>query len=396
MLSLDVETTTPRPNSSEMTPPVASNSGDVTIAELIEKTQELGRTVWRKRRLFFAPLAITISLGLVIALASHDEYTASTKLLPYRTGPSSTGLAGLAGLAGITIPSGSGDQTITADLYPVIAQTLDFRISVAETPLRFSRSSQPTTMIKYFEDHRSVVDALSSYLADMRPSSVSASPGERSSPNLTVTGGNGDTLRVFGREYLKIVQNLDSRLIVNIDRKTSVISITGVMPAPYAAADLVQTASERLMQRIIDYEAKKAGEQLKFIEQQYDQARTRYQQAQENLAVFADRNRSLVSPLSQVERDRLQSEFNVASDVYQQLSGQLQMARIKKNQDTPVFTVLERVTVPLRRSSPHPTRILLLAIFLGLLIGSLRILYESQRPVVAIAPLLEERTRVLA
>jgi uncharacterized protein involved in exopolysaccharide biosynthesis len=150
------------------------------------------------------------------------------------------------------------------------------------------------------------------------------------------------------------------------------------------------------MQRIIDYEAKKAGEQLKFIEEQYAQARTRYQQAQENLAVFADRNRALVSPLSQIERDRLQSEFNVASEVYQQLSGELQVARIKKNQDTPVFTVLERVIVPLHRSSPHPTRILLMMIFIGLVVGALRILYESQRPVVAVAPLLEERTRVRA
>ena len=56
-----------------------------------------------------------------------------------------------------------------------------------------------------------------------------------------------------------------------------------------AAADLVQTASERLMQRIIDYEAKKAGEQLKFIEEQYGQRRTKYEQAQRNLAEFVDR-----------------------------------------------------------------------------------------------------------
>jgi uncharacterized protein involved in exopolysaccharide biosynthesis len=377
-----------------MTPPVASNSGDVSIAELIERSHELSRTVWRKRRLFFAPVAIAVALGLVIVFASQEEYSASTKLLPYRTGPSSAGLAGLAGLAGIRLPSGSADQTITADLYPVIGQTLDFRMSVAETPLRFTRSGPPITMIKYFEDHRSLVDALSGYLADLRPSAVPAPSG--GSPHLTVMGANGDTLRVFGREYLKILQDLDRRLVVNIDRKTSVISITGIMPAPYAAADLVQTASERLMQRIIDYEAKKAGEQLKFIEEQYAQARARYQQAQENLAVFADRNRVLVSPLSQIERDRLQSEFNVASEVYQQLSGELQVARIKKNQDTPVFTVLERVIVPLHRSSPHPTRILLLAIFVGLVAGGLRILYESQRPVVAVAPLLEERTRVLA
>jgi uncharacterized protein involved in exopolysaccharide biosynthesis len=369
---------------SEM-PPVAPRSGDVSVPELIEKTREFGRLVWRQRRLFVRPLAITIAGGLLIAFASRSEYTASTKLLPYRTGSSSAALSGLAGLAGVRLPAGSDDQTITADLYPVLAKTLDFRISVAETPIRFATTGKPITTVKYFQDHRSIMDAASSSLATLRYSIVSAATGGRQSTPSSIIGANGTPLRVYDREYLNIVQDLDNRLLVSIDKKTSVISITGIMPSPYAAADLVQTASERLMQRIIDYEAKKAGEQLIFIEEQYGQAKTRYEQAQQNLALFADRNRSLVSPLSQIERDRLQSEFNVAFNVYQQLSGELQLARIKKNQDTPVFTVLEQVTVPNQRSSPRRSRILLMAIFVGLLAGLGRIFLERQRPTVPVS-----------
>jgi uncharacterized protein involved in exopolysaccharide biosynthesis len=362
-----------------MTPPVTSSSGDVSIPELIEKAREFGRLIWRDRRLFVVPLAITIAFGLLDAFASRKEYSASTKLLPYRNPSSSSSLSGLAGLAGIRLPSGSDDQTITADLWPVIAKTLDFRISVAEAPLRFETTGKPITMVQYFKDHQSPLDAAFGHLADLRYSVVSAATGARQSSPVTITGANGEPLRTFDRQYLKIVQTMDSRLLVSIDKKTSVISITGVMPSPYAAADLVQTASERLMQRIIDYEAKKAGEQLKFTEEQYTQAKSRYEQAQQNLAVFADRNRSLVSPLAQVERDRLQSEFSVASEVYQQLSGQLQLARIKKNQDTPVFTVLEQVTVPNQRSSPNRSGILLFAICVGLAIGVGRILYARLR-----------------
>jgi uncharacterized protein involved in exopolysaccharide biosynthesis len=236
------------------------------------------------------------------------------------------------------------------------------------------------TTVKYFQTHRSLFDAASASLANLRYSIVSAVTGSRRPITTTITGANGSPLHVYDREYLAIVEDLDNRLVVSIDKKTSVISITGLMPSPYAAADLVQTASERLMQRIIDYEAKKAGEQLTFIEEQYSQARTRYEQAQQNLASFADRNRSLVSPLSQIERDRLQSEFNVAFNVYQQLSGELQLARIKKNQDTPVFTVLEQVTVPNQRTSPRRSRILLFAIFVGLAAGVGRVFYERQRP----------------
>ena len=355
--------------------------GDVSISEVIERIRGFAIYTWRERRLFVRPLLATVALGLIIAFASRKEYTASTKLLPYRTSGGSGSLSGLAGLAGIRLPTGGDDQTITADLWPVIAKTLDFRVSVAETPLRFTPAAKPTTLVQYFKDHQSVMDQMAGAIGDMRYSVVSAATGDRPTNSSTITSATGEPLRTYTRQYLRIVQDLDNRLLVSIDKKTSVISIVGVMPSPYAAADLVQTASERLMERIIDYEAKKAGEQLKFIEEQYSQARSRYEQAQQNLAVFADRNRALVSPLAQIERDRLQSEFNVASDVYQQLSGQLQMARIKKNQDTPVFTVLEQVTVPNSKSSPRRTRILMLAIFAGLAIGLVRVIYERQRTV---------------
>ena len=153
------------------------------------------------------------------------------------------------------------------------------------------------------------------------------------------------------------------------------ISITGIMPDPFAAADLVQTASERLMQRIIDFEAKKAGEQLRFIEEQHGQSRTRYEQSQRNLAVFADRNRMLVGAVPQIERERLQHEFEVTFQIFEQFSLELEQARIKKNQDTPVFTVLEQVSVPTERSSPRRSLILLLAGFVGVSFGLIRILW---------------------
>lgn len=363
-----------------MTPAVPSSTRDVTISEVIANTREVGKVIRRNKRTLFRPLAITIPLGLLIAFGRHPEYTATTRILPYRTGQAASGFSSLAGLAGIRLPLGNADETITADLYPVIARTLDFRISVAETPLRFVKAATPITMVKYFQDHRSLVDAATGYLADLRSLAVSDAAADLRSSTKPVTAANGAPLPVYAREYLKIVQDLDTRLVVSSDKKTSVISITGVMPSPLAAADLVQTASERLMQRIIDYEANKAGEQLKFTEEQYAQARTRYQATQQNLADFADRNRIIGTPLAQVAKDRLQSEFNIAFDVFQQLSNQLELARLRKNQDTPVFTVIEHVTVPNQKSSPARARILLLAAFAGIVLGMLKILYDQYKP----------------
>jgi hypothetical protein len=354
-----------------MTPPPEPQEGDVSLLDLVWQAREFGRVIWLERRQLWLALAVTIAIGLLIAFGSEAEYSASTKLLPYRNATGAGALSSLAGLAGFRLPSGAADETITADLYPVIAKTLEFRVAVAETPLRFATDRAPVSMIRYFRGRRSLVRDV----AQLRDAVVSALTRAPHPDTATVTGGNGAPLRVFDREYLRIIRDLDDRLVVSIEKKTSVITIVGVMPDRFAAADLVQTASERLMRRIIDYEGQKAAEQLRFVEEQYRERRTLYEQAQRNLAVFADRNRSLVSPVALIERERLQRENDVAFQILQQVSLQLAEARIKKNQDTPVFAVLEQPTVPNQRSSPQRSVILLLAGFVGVLAGVIRIFW---------------------
>jgi uncharacterized protein involved in exopolysaccharide biosynthesis len=368
-----------------MTPSAAPQDANFSVSELARELLALGEAVWLERRRVWRALAVTLPVGLVFAFGCPEEFTASTQLLPYRSAPSTAGFSSLANLAGVRLPTGLPDQTITADLYPVIAQTLDFQVSVAETPLRFARTNERVSMVRYLREHRNVVGKAGAFLSRVRHAVGSAMRRTPRRGPATASDSGRPPLQTYDREYLKLVRELDERLVVRFDRKTSVISITGEMPDPYAAADLVQTASQMLMERIIDYEARKAGEQVQFIEGQYGQSQTRYEEAQRNLAVFEDRNRILVSAVAAIERERLQREKDVAYQVVQQLTTELQQARIRKHQDTPVFTVLEHVVVPNQHSSPNRTAILLLAGIVGVAFGAVRILWprlivQPERP----------------
>jgi capsule polysaccharide export protein KpsE/RkpR len=176
-------------------------------------------------------------------------------------------------------------------------------------------------------------------------------------------------VRQYDQSYLSLVGNLGSRLSVSIDKKTAILLISATMPDRYAAADLVRVSADRLMQRIIEYESQKAGQNFRFVNEQYLQAKDRYERAQRDLASFTDRNRVLMSATSQIDRDRFQREYDIAFEVYQQISRELEQARIKMNQDTPVFTVLDQVTVPNIKSRPNRPQIVLFALFLGFLTG---------------------------
>jgi hypothetical protein len=342
---------------------------------LFRAVRQSALILFRSRRILFRWCVVGAAVGIGICMVMAEEFTASTKILPYKNASPSSSLSGLAGLAGIRLPAGMSDQTITGDLYPVIASTLDFKIGIANTPLYFARDVKTNSFLEYFTLHRSAFARLRSALIPQSEGALSTQ--ESKAP--TDKAWTSPAIPHIRQSNLDILERLDDRLLVRIDKKTAVITLVGIMPDPYAAADLVRVASDLLMKRIIEYEAKKATEQLGLVQRQYNQNKIRFERAQEILANFSDRNRVLISSVSQIERERLQQEYDIALQVYKQLSVELEQARIKKSQDTPVFTVIESVTVPNRRSSPHRTRIVLTSAFFGAMLGIATVLW-SKRP----------------
>lgn len=59
------------------------------------------------------------------------------------------------------------------------------------------------------------------------------------------------------------------------------------------------------------------------------------------------------------------NEVELAYTVYTQVSGQLQMARAKVQEITPVYTVVQPATVPLRAAKPNKIMILIGFVFLA-------------------------------
>jgi uncharacterized protein involved in exopolysaccharide biosynthesis len=234
----------------------------------------------------------------------------------------------------------------------------------------FSTLGRAATLVTYFRElyRPSFTERVVSSILGL-PERVTTAFQPPSRPPAQIVTPGRPTFRSYEASYLRLVGTLGSRLTVAMDRKTSILTITGTMPDPYAAADLVRVSSERLMERLIAYESRKAQEQVRFVTAQYRLAETRYARTERALAAFMDRNRTLLSATSQIERDRLRRDHDLAFELYQQLSRELEQARLKMNQDTPVFTVLEQVTVPNGRSSPPRARLLVTSLLVGLLVG---------------------------
>lgn len=343
---------------------------EMTFREVFWRVRQLKARLWTERVAILRSALLLALAGAVLAFGSGSEYRAQMRVLPYRSGGGQA-LAGLGAIAGLNLRSGALDELITGDLYPEIAASTDFRVGLAHTPIRFSSLDTTATLAAYFSRLREPAP-----LEHVRRYTIGL-PGlirGGGSRGLRPSGAKGDSIPAYDREFLSVLAEIQERVDVQTDRRTGVVVVSAEMPDPYAAADVVHRAAERLMQRVVTLEAQKAREQLRFLSAQHTTIQARYQGAQRDLAHFQDRNRMLISATSNLEGERLRQERDLAYQLYQQVSTEVERARLKVSQDTPVFAVLEHPVVPASRHSPRRGALLVLFTALGGLIGALRVM----------------------
>ena len=100
--------------------------------------------------------------------------------------------------------------------------------------------------------------------------------------------------------------------------------------------------------------------------------------AQANLAGFKDRNIFISTSSFQTQLLRLESDYNNANIVYQELAKQVEQAKLQVSKDTPIFSVLKPVVVPNEKSGPKRLLIIAIWAFLGLIIGAGKTLFNDQ------------------
>ncbi len=328
------------------------------------------------RATVFKYLLAGACVGLFFSFGSSTEYSSSTRILPYRSGPGASSISGLASLAGVRIPAGLSEASIQPELYPELVNTIDFQIEVAETPLHFGTLGVTRSSIAYFDSlyARSPVELLAHYTVGL-PGLMRRSLIKSESGATLHTDPSGPP--AYSLDYLETLSAVRQRVKISLNARSGVISVSATMPDPVAAADLVAAVSDVLRDRITRQESQKAEAQVRFIEGQAGEARLRLDSAQNALASFMSRNRAVLSPLLEVEADRLRNDRDFAFQIHQQLSTELEQARIKMHQDTPVFATLETPSVPPVRSSPQRTRLLLGCTLGGALVGLVVVLLRN-------------------
>lgn len=322
--------------------------------------------LWKNKRTILKYFLLFFCIGVFITIFSRKEYTASSLVLAQEANSTSGNLSGLASLAGINIGS-SSSEFILPKLYPSIAQSIPFQRKMIQTLIQVKDSEVPITYQEYYTKYQkeTFIDILKKYTIGL-PSLVMSSNEEILLP--TVVQDSTGIYRV-SREEKDLFSLLNSQFKITTNEKENTINLSFSMEEPQAAAQMLQQAENYLQETIIEFKTRKTKRQLDFIQKQYESAEKAFKEKQIQLAAFQDMNRGLISAIPMTRQTQLQSEYNLAYNLYLELAKQLETQKIKVQEDTPAFISIEPVSIPLEKSKPNKGMIIAIWSFLGIILG---------------------------
>lgn len=324
---------------------------------------EYARQLWVARKLLCKVAGIAVIVGVVIALTTPKQYTASVTLAPEMSKGGGGGLSGIASMLGVGgMNMGNDADALNIQLYPNIVASTPFILDLMDTPVSTMDEEQPdTTLVGYLKEY-----TRSSLMGTVMSLPFKAIGGVLSlfKSEVVETGEKNINPFHLTKEQSKTVQGLRKMIIANVDKKTGVTTVSVTMQDPLVAAIITDTVVVKLKEHITKYRVSKAEDDCKYWEQLNDQRRDEYHAKQKLYAEYVDANKNVILQSVRIEQERLQNDMNLAYQVYSNVAAQLQMAKAKVQEAKPVFAVVEPATVPLLPSGTSRKMILVGTVFL--------------------------------
>ena len=151
----------------------------------------------------------------------------------------------------------------------------------------------------------------------------------------------------LSKDEVAIINTLRQKITASLDDESGIVSVTVTLPDNVAAAAVTEYTITELTDYLTEYRTEKVLRDLTFVEEQLATAEARFEEAQLTLAEFRDSNQGTLSAKAQTEEQRLNSEYQIAFNLYNGLTQQYEEAKLKVQEETPVFKTLEAVQVPL-------------------------------------------------
>lgn len=371
---------------------------EIDLVELIQR-------MWLNRWLVAKVTGVFMVIGLLVAIFSATEFTASCDVVPQSSDSSgSSRMSSLAALAGINLGQTQNVKSLSPMVYENIMSSTTFLKELMQTPIDFQKAGRTVTFFEYYTSEEfnkpSIGGYILKYTIGLPGVIMKAVRGEQPETNNIFGEGANASIETLSKDEYECMRLLSKCVSLSLDDKKGYVTITANMPEAVAAAQMAQATLLLLQKYITEFKIEKVQSNLDFVQERYDEAKSNFEDIQSRRAKFRDSNMNTTRYSARTELEKLDAEYTLAMNLYSELATQLEQAKISVKETMPVLTVIKPVTVPFKKSKPQRVMIMFVFTFLGIAAGMGSVLLlpllgditGSQRLKLLVKPLPEKST----
>ena len=315
------------------------SNDEIDLISLLKK-------IYKSKKIIIFITAIFMITGIVVALLSPLKYNSKTVFITQNQEMGSSSLSGVASLVGINLGGNSYGGEIPSTMYPQIIESVKFKRLLLN---KIIDNKNNLTLENFIAKHYSIKEIQ-----------------EQNNSELGMT--------LNEEKYFKILTEI---LSVSVDQKDGFISINCEMPNAEYSAKVAKFSREILQNIIIENKIETARQNLVFSEGQLLEKKEEFDDIYSKLAIFSDSNLNSVNSFVLNEKNKLESEFQIISAVVEEISKQVEQAKLQLKKDTPVFSTIQEAIIPVKRSSPKRTQIVIIFGFIGFIVSVIFVLIKN-------------------
>lgn len=337
--------------------PFIDDEQEIDIMELVSK-------LWKKRAMIIKWCVAGAVIGLVAGFSIPKTYKAGVTFAPETQQRVGSGVSSIASMMGVNL--NNSVDAISVDMFPDVVHSTPFIYELLDIPVTFERKDSTITapLVEYMKEYQRAPWWDHVIAAPFKALGWVMSLGQEKEEVVEVAVSELDPTNLPKKER-KVVKYFAENILVAVDKKTGKTQMSLLLQDPLVVATVMEAVTENLKDYMSDYRTSKARQDIENLEVICSQRKDDYYRAQQAYAAYVDANKNVIRHSAQAERERLQQEMNLAYQVYSQVATQLEGARIQAEQAKPVFAVIDPVTVPIRKSAPSKSKLLVVFTFLA-------------------------------
>ena len=317
-----------------------SNNDEIDLIDLLKK-------LYKSRKLIIYLTIIFSIIGVVLAILLPVKYNSTTVFITQNQETGSSSLSGVASLVGINLGRGSFGGEIPSTMYPQIIESVKFKRLLLN---QIIDKKNNLTLKKFIIEYYSIDEIEEKEIDDL---------------GMTIT--EEKCFKILSEDILNL----------NFNQKDGFVSINAELSVAEYSAIIAKFSRELLQNIIIDNKIETARQNLTFSEGQLIEKKKEFDDIYSKLAFFSDSNLNSVNSFVLNEKNKLESEFQIISAVVEEISKQVEQAKLQLKKDTPVFSTIQEAVIPIKKSSPKRAQLVIIFGFLGFIISCISILISD-------------------